>query len=109
MSTKAQAGPAYKKGDLVGYEITGKVGNVNKLKVDKKAAQNTQPTPEQAQSRSQPPPPNSAPVEGQHMAPDPSAIGMSLKLAGDILIHNARAVDGPWMPVDLATLPGNLW
>lgn len=40
VNAKAATGPAYKVGEMVGYEITGEFNGVNKVKVDKKAAAN---------------------------------------------------------------------
>ena len=93
MNAKEANGPAYRVGDVVGYEITKNVNGVNIIKVDKKAA--TAPGAAPAQVANPPTP--------RH---DPAAIGMSLKLAGDVLMHNARAAA---VPIDLASLAGNLW
>jgi hypothetical protein len=40
VNAKSATGPAYKVGDMVGYEITGDYKGVSKIKVDKKAANN---------------------------------------------------------------------
>lgn len=82
VNAKNQAGPAYKVGDRVGYEVTGEYQGLANIKVDKKAA-------EQAGS----PPSNSSPVPGQRM-PDGSepnspavhgaTVGMAVKAALDL-------------------------
>ena len=116
VNAKEANGPAYRVGDVVGYEITKNVNGVNIIKVDKKAATAPGAAPAQVAN---PPTPTAQAVPGQRAAPavptahvqsihrhDPAAIGMSLKLAGDVLMHNARAAA---VPIDLASLAGNLW
>ena len=109
VNAKSPDKPAYSVGDAVGYEVTGNFQGQNKLKIDKKAAQGLpvpqtpNPTPLPAP---QPPKTPSLPPPTSRTAPEGQTIGMAVKLAGDVLMHNARC-DG--RPVDLASLSGHLW
>ena len=57
------------------------------------------PAPQTPKTPTLPPPTSRTAPEGQ-------TIGMAVKLAGDVLMHNARC-EGK--PVDLASLSGHLW
>lgn len=110
VNAKAQKGPAYSKGDMVGYEVTGEFQGVKKIKVDKKAAEGhvpqadaPNPTPSAAPQGRQATP---APPQVSRGAPEGQTIGMAIKLAGDILIRNSVHSGHP---VDLESLSSDLW
>jgi hypothetical protein len=112
VNAKSQSGPAYSVGDAVGYEVTGNFQGTNKLKIDKKAAiglpvpQTPNPTPSAAlipPKTAQLPSPT---IQGARIEPRGDTIGMALKLAGDILMHNQRVKAEQ---IDLPSLSGHLW
>jgi hypothetical protein len=109
-NAKDPNGPAYKVGEMVGYEITKVVNGMNLLKVDKKAAANApggvaNPPNEKAQA-----------VQGQrttsevtsHVQPNLPAgqtVGMAINNAVLILKHNASFSS---LPVDLTSLQNDV-
>ena len=99
--------PPYRVGDIMDYLVTGSYPGGQKLKITKpqlpQLPQTPNPTPIPAP---QPPKPTTLPPPTSRTAPEGQTIGMAVKLAGDVLMHNARC-EGK--PVDLASLSGHLW
>jgi len=101
VNAKSAVGPSYRAGSQVGYEITGQhPSGMAKIKVDSKAGQFGAPAVQPAVPQ---PPPAPAPAlpAGTALPPPPQAIGMVVKAAVDIIIHNAKTEP---QPVDLPTL-----
>lgn len=110
VNAKAQKGPAYSKGDMVGYEVTGEFQGTKKIKVDKKAAEGhvpqadaPNPTPAAAPQGRQA---TTAPSQVSRGAPEGQTIGMATKAAVDILIRNSQA---SVLPVNLSSLASDIW
>jgi hypothetical protein len=116
--------PPYGVGSVVGYDITGSRNGIDKLKVSARPAPGTifaqrvpsvaaapippfpanpRPSPAPAAPQ-QPPKPLPAPAPHQGLL-NGATVGMAVKLAGDILMHNARA---DAKPVDLPNLARDL-
>ena len=107
VNAKSATGPAYKVGDVVGYEITGTHQGVNKIKVDKRAAEGQQPkrAPAAAQpQRSAPAPTAPAPKQASNPVMGVT-VGMAINNAVAILIRNSEAES---LPVDLPRIKGNV-
>lgn len=112
------ATPPYRVGDVVGYDITGQKPN-GTLKI--KITTNISPTAPIQINPAAPIQPNPGPAMFVPRKPEPTppataggpaaaprdgrTVGMALKLAGDILMHNARSkaaeVDLPHLARDL--------
>lgn len=94
VNAKSAEGPAYKEGDMVGYEVTGDYKGVPKIKVDKKAAENwSDPGKSIGSAAKVAPPPNSEPVDRAR----------SVTPEGVVAIHGATVGASVNKTVDLLT------